>query len=239
MTVYQERLERLRAIEWHRLESAYARRSDSSRYSLSNRAYALMAEEREKKVLQLLADRGYGSLDSATVLDIGCGTGTWLRDFARWGARPENICGVDLLPGRIDQARKFSPVGVTLKCQDATDLQFADASFDLVLQSTVFTSILDPTMKQLLAREMLRLLKSDGLILWYDFHVNNPWNGDVKGVPKSEIRSLFPECQISIERLTLAPPLGRLIAPLSASLYRALSHVKPLCTHYLGAVSKK
>jgi hypothetical protein len=94
-------------------------------------------------------------------------------------------------------------------------------------------------MKQLLAREMLRLVKSNGLILWYDFDINNPWNPDVRGVSRADIDSLFPDCQISLERLTLAPPLGRLIAPLSPSLYRVLSGIKPLCTHYLGAISKQ
>ncbi len=239
MTVYQERLDRLRAVEWSRLESAYARRRNSSRYDLSNPAYTLLVREREEKVLHLQAKYGRASLASATILDIGCGTGNWLRDFVRWGAPPENLCGVDLLPDRVDQARKFSPLGVALTCQDATDLQLPDASFDLILQSTVFTSILNPMMKQLLAREMLRLVRPEGLILWYDFHVNNPWNRDVRGIPKAEIENLFPNCQVSLEKLTLAPPLGRLIAPLSARLYQALSRIKPLCTHYLGAICKQ
>ena len=36
-------------------------------------------------------------------------------------------------------------------------------------------------MKQAVAEEMLRVLKPQGLILWYDYHVNNPWNKDVRG----------------------------------------------------------
>jgi hypothetical protein len=29
-------------------------------------------------------------------------------------------------------------------------------------------------MKQQMAAEMLRVVKREGLILWYDYHVNNP-----------------------------------------------------------------
>jgi ubiquinone/menaquinone biosynthesis C-methylase UbiE len=55
----------------------------------------------------------------------------------------------------------------------APALSFLDKTFDLVVQSAVFNSILDFEMKQQIASEMLRVLKDDGLILWYDYHVNN------------------------------------------------------------------
>ena len=42
-------------------------------------------------------------------------------------------------------------------------------SFDLLLQSPVFTSILDQAMKERVAAEMMRVSKPGGLILWYDF----------------------------------------------------------------------
>ena len=42
----------------------------------------------------------------------------------------------------------------TLRC-----LAFHNDSFDLVLQFTVYSSILDLNMKEVLAREMLRVLK--------------------------------------------------------------------------------
>src|SRR3989440_8774150 len=41
-------------------------------------------------------------------------------------------------------------------------------SFDVVMQVTVFTSILDPDLKRRVALEMLRVVKQDGLILWYE-----------------------------------------------------------------------
>ena len=84
----------------------------------------------------------------------------------------------------------------------------------------------------------MRVLRDKGLILWYDFHINNPRNPDVRGVGKREINRLFPNCKVSLQRLTLAPPIGRRVAPISTSLYKALSLIKPLCTHYLGIITK-
>jgi ubiquinone/menaquinone biosynthesis C-methylase UbiE len=225
-------------VEQERIEQAYARRDSHSRYRYSDPSHLLLVQERETKLLEALANTGRFSFESSTILEVGCGTGAWLRDFVRWGARPENIWGVDLLPGRIAEARELCPAGVTLQGQDATSLEVPDASFDLVLQSTVFSSILNSNMKRRLAQEMLRVLRPEGLIVWYDFHVNNPWNPDVRGVGKAEIKDLFPGCDISLQKLTLAPPIGRRVAPVSTSLYRALSCIRPLCSHYLGIISK-
>lgn len=82
----------------------------------------------------------------------------------------------------------------------------------------MFTSILDFQMKQKIAKEMLRILKPKGVILWYDYHVNNPKNPDVKGVKKKEIKRLFPNYSFRFRRITLAPPLVRVIARYSRRL---------------------
>lgn len=226
------------AEEIARIEAAYARRSKHDVYSFFEPSYRLLVQERERKLLSVLSEHGFSSLSNAKILEVGCGTGTWLRDFIRWGARPENLWGVDLLPARIAEAKQLCPAEVTLKRQNATGLEVPDDSFDLVLQATVFTSILDPEMRRLLAREMMRAVGKNGLIIWYDFHINNPRNPDVRGVDKAEIERLFPGCNISLQKLTLAPPIGRRVAPVSGSLYRTLSCIKPLCTHYLGIISK-
>jgi ubiquinone/menaquinone biosynthesis C-methylase UbiE len=113
-----------------------------------------------------------------------------------------------------------------------------DDSFDLLLQSTVFTSILDQALKERVAAEMMRVSKPGGLILWYDYHLNNPWNPEVRGVPKAEIFKLFPGCRIELQRLTLALPLARRIAPYSFLICYLLEKLPFLCSHYLGAIKK-
>ena len=92
-------------------------------------------------------------------------------------------------------------------------------------------------MRRQIAREMLRVLKPSGCIVWYDFFRDNPRNRDVRGVGRNEILHLFPGCKILLHRLTLAPPLGRPAARFSPALYGVLSRVKPLCSHYLGIIT--
>jgi ubiquinone/menaquinone biosynthesis C-methylase UbiE len=112
-----------------------------------------------------LAPYGFAPLDTKKILEGGCRTGYWLREFIKWEARPEKIAGTDLLADRIAEASRLCPKGVRLQCGSAAELPFPDQTFDLVLQSTVFSSVLGSSMKQRMASEMLWMLKEDGLIL--------------------------------------------------------------------------
>ncbi len=239
-TPVRDRHLRATDVEAGRIREAYARRQKASqgKYSFLNPSHVLLIQERDSELLAMLCRFGVDSLEGKRVLEIGCGTGYLLRAFLQWGAHPEDIFGIDLLQERIDQARKLCPHGVHLECGDAVGLGFPDASFDLVIQSVVFSSILGLEMRQQITGQMLRVLKPGGLILWYDFFVDNPRNPDVRGIRSGEIRKLFPDCQIYLRRITLAPPLGRLVGQYSPFMYMLLSRSKILCTHYLGVIKK-
>jgi SAM-dependent methyltransferase len=221
-----------------RIRNAYARRQTGARESCFSPAQLFLLQDREWRVLRLLARHGFHQLTETRILDIGCGTGTWLRDLIKWGARADNLTGVDLLPDRIDEARRRCAPGISLVCGNAADTRLPAGSFDLVIQSTVFTSILDRGMQRAAAAEMLRVMRPDGLILWYDFHMDNPANPDVRGVRKHEIAALFPGCRIELERVTLAPPLTRALAPYSRLACQLLQAMSVLNTHYLGAIRR-
>jgi SAM-dependent methyltransferase len=221
-----------------RIRAAYAKREGDTRYSWFNPGHLFMVQQRERRVLALLHRYGCGALESKSILEVGCGTGQWLRDLIKWGALPENVTGIDLLPDRVTRARWLCPAAVRIQCASAAHLPFANERFDLVLQSTVFTSILDPDLKRRVAGEMIRVIKPGGLILWYDYYVDNPWNSDVRGVKRSEIRQLFPACRIDFDRVTLVPPLTRLLAPYSYLGCYLLEKFPLLCTHYLGVIRK-
>jgi SAM-dependent methyltransferase len=226
-------------VEEARIRTAYAKRQrDDIRYSWFSPGHLFIMQEREHRLLTILRHHGFTLLETYKILEIGCGTGYWLREFIKWGARPENITGVDLLSDRVTEAKTLCPEAVQVQCGSAAALAFPGATFDLVLQSTVFSSVLDSSMQQQMASEMLRVVKHDGLILWYDYHVNNPWNADVRGVKRRAIHRLFPGCSIQLQRLTLAPPLVRLLAPYSWLACYLLGKVPWLCTHYLGVIRK-
>jgi len=168
------------------------------------------------------------------VLEIGCGTGGILLEFLSYGVIPQKLHGCDLLPDRLTEAHARLP-HLPLICADAQNLPYPDHAFDLVMQFTVFSSILDKTVKSNIAREMRRVVKPSGLILWYDFWLN-PTNPQTRGIRPSEIRRLFPGCRCEFHRITLAPPIARWLAPRSWLLCYILERLKVFNTHYLVAI---
>jgi ubiquinone/menaquinone biosynthesis C-methylase UbiE len=225
--------------ETERIRAAYARRQwKDSRYSCFDDAHLLLVQERERHVLAALKRNGISDLEGTRILEIGSGSGHWLREFIKWGGRPENIIGLDLIADRVAEAKLLCPGAVRIECGHAGDLPFPGEAFDLVLQSTVFSSILDVTMRRQVAAEMLRVVKRDGIVLWYDLSVNNPWNADVRRIGKHEVRQLFPGCRIELRRVTLAPPVARVLARYSWAACSLLAQMRWLCTHYLGVIRK-
>lgn len=230
------------ASEAARIKEAYARRLQSgrdNRYSFLNVSQLSRIQELERRLLRILKRASCADLRQQRILEVGCGTGFWLREFIRWGAEPHHLSGVDLLEDRVARARELCPACVDLKVADASKLPFPSAEFDIVFQMTVFTSILNSGVKEQIARQMLRVLKPGGVILWYDFFVNNPRNRDVRGIRTKEILALFPQCSVHLERLTVAPPLGRVLSAISPRAYDLASGLRVFSTHYLGAIQNQ
>ena len=227
--------------EESRVREAFERRASrpaSTRYSYFDHANLAFIQERERAILGLLRRRGRFNLAAIRLLEVGCGGGFWLRQFIQWGCSPENVFGIDLVESHVERARRCLPAAVTVECRSATRLAFGDATFDLVMLSTVFSSILDREVCGEIATEVFRVLKPCGMILWYDFFVANPSNPDVRPIKRSEILDLFPGSKVHLRRITLAPPLARGIARVAPGLIGTLSHLKFLCTHYLGTIEK-
>jgi hypothetical protein len=82
------------------------------------------------------------------------------------------------------------------------------------------------------------MTKPGGGVLWYDFCYNNPKNRDVRGVPMRRVRELFPESSPIMRRVTLAPPISRVVTRLSSGLYPMLNALPLLRTHALCWIPK-
>ncbi len=224
-----------------RIVREYDRRAcevPSDFYAWSRRANLLFHTQTVRACVQLLHRAGLFPLNGRHILDVGCGTGTWLLEFIQWAANPAALYGIDLDANRIERARQRLPPRSELRVGDAAALPWSDASFDIVAQFTVFTSILDMQFKRAVAAEMLRVLKPGGAVLWFDFRVNNPNNRNVQGIGRREIRSLFPGCTIQLESALLAPPIGRLVAPFSWVGAELLHTIPILRSHYAGLIIK-
>ena len=223
----------------------YARRADDNalawRYHRLNPAALWPAQERERALARGLLDYCAGDLQrlaALRVLEVGCGCGGNLLDLQRIGLPPHNLYGVELLQARHDAARALLAPVVTLWQGDALTLDLPTEHFDLVLQSTVFSSLLNADFQTRLAQTMWRWLKPGGCVVWYDFTVNNPRNPDVRGVPMGRIRDLFPDGQFKAERLTLAPPIARTVSLIHPSLYSVFNSLPWLRTHVLAWIQK-
>ena len=188
--------------------------------------------------MSLLAAQGIRSLEGLDVMEVGSGTGGNLIEFLQLGVAPERLVGNDLLIDRIEQARRVLPESVRLYPGDAAALPFGEATFDIVYQSTVFSSILDDPLQASIAAAMWRWVRPGGGVLWYDFIVDNPSNRDVRGVPLKRVRALFPQASISARRITLAPPIGRRVCHIHPAAYGVFNLLPFLRTHALCWIQK-
>jgi ubiquinone/menaquinone biosynthesis C-methylase UbiE len=222
-----------RILEEHRRRE---REVPAGFYDLDRRANLFLRHGQERALRDALERSGFLPLAGRRLLEVGCGSGNGLEILERFGARRESLAGIDLDPGRAAACLARFP-GADIRAGDASHLPWESGSFDLVFQSTVFSSILDPAMRRAVAGEMLRVLAPGGAIFWYDFFMDNPANPNVKGVRRREIATLFPGCRVDLRRATLAPPLARRVVPVSWTLATVLESLRVFDTHYLGTVS--
>jgi SAM-dependent methyltransferase len=186
----------------------------------------------------VLYAEGYESLAGKRVLDVGCGYGDVLACMKRWGARPGDLVGIDLLPWRVDAARLRYP-DLRFDCQNATSLEFEANSFDLVLCFTVLSSVLDEFMARRIALEIDRVLTRDGAVLWYDLRYPVPFNRRLQAMGWKRIERLFPEYRLRLRRVTLLPPLNRTLVRYKASSKAFPWRSTLLKGHYLGFISRR
>src|SRR5215469_9164812 len=109
--------------ESSRIAEVYSRRKGSNfleQYSAFDRANLFRIQELETAILSTLKSAEFSPLQEKRILEVGCGTGAWLRQLVRRGALPENLSGIDLLVDRIEKARKLCPSGIDLQCGDAS-----------------------------------------------------------------------------------------------------------------------
>ena len=227
--------------EVDRLRLIYAEYNDrgwsKTKWAATNPGNQAIQQERQRKLRELLQGSGFLPLADKRILDVGCGTGEFLAAFQAWGARPQNLFGVDLLPDRIRRARqKFHEIA--FQEANAEKLPFTDGFFDLVAVFTVFSSILDQQMACNVSEEISRVLRSGGAVLWYDFRMNNPFNEHVRGMSRDGVRHLFENYDSRLISVTLLPQLARRAGRAIGLLYPWLASVPFLRTHYLGVLIK-
>jgi ubiquinone/menaquinone biosynthesis C-methylase UbiE len=227
--------------ERDRIRSVYAHYdaepSEQAKRDNANPGLRAILAERERVRERLLAAEGLLPLSQRHILDVGCGRGDELLSLCAAGARPERCAGVDLLPERIEQARERLPEAQLFEA-DARGLPFAENAFDLVLASTVFSSILLDAVARDVATEIARVLRPEGALVWYDARYPTPWNENVRPYSLAHIRALFPGWTLRSASLTVLPPLARRLSFTTRLLYPVFAAAAPLRGRYLVVLRK-
>jgi ubiquinone/menaquinone biosynthesis C-methylase UbiE len=101
------------------------------------------------------------------VLEIGCGNGYTLNLLRpRFGNY--NFTGLDFSEDLLEIARGRNLPGVTFEQGDARDLQFEDESFDVIYTERCIINLLSWEEQQLALKEMHRILRKGGYILFME-----------------------------------------------------------------------
>jgi ubiquinone/menaquinone biosynthesis C-methylase UbiE len=208
----------------------------AGQYSFLNRTHARLVLDRERAILDALSRHLKVAVDEAEVLDVGAGTGISLALLAAYGFDARRLHGVDIVASRVEQGRVQFPA-FDLRVGDGYSLPWDDASFDVVQQITMLSSVHDPRLRETIAAEMRRVLRPGGLLLSFDVAsvpvlprlVNRAASAFgarrrravVSGAAETETR-LTPVVPIDV------PELERLTAPLAPVEVRRIGPYRPL-----------
>lgn len=142
------------------------------------------ANQRVHERIRLVLDR-LGECES--FLDIGCGSGQYLRAVAAHGV--PRIVGIDESSDRLDEARRACP-RAEFYIARADELPFSEQSFDVVLAAQVLHEValfVKPSELLQVLREIRRVLKPNGRFIALD-HLD-PGPGQVRVRLPQPVRS--------------------------------------------------
>lgn len=226
--------------EEERVNAVYAKRDlsgISSLYAWHRPEVREQDAERERIYASFLFEAFGANLSKITALDVGCGDGRFLQMLVSWGANPELLIGTEYLETRLKAAVMRTAPGISWHLGDLDFVQ--DATCDLVVANTVFSSILQEDIRNGLAGEMWRVLKPGGHIMVFDFRYNNPLNKNVRRVTRRELSRYWHQMvPLKYQTLLLLPPLARLLAPYSLTALRILGCIPVFRSHFVYMVKK-
>ncbi len=121
----------------------------------------LTRELREKYMLKIsLPEKGMH------VLEVGCGTGLNLKLYQKKGCQ---VYGIDSSGSMVKKAGRKLGKQAEIHLGDASDMQYPDNSFDLVIAMLTLHEMQQSVRLQVMD-EMIRVMKTKGRLLLVDFH---------------------------------------------------------------------
>jgi len=182
----------------------FGQRLDTPAGQLTLDTNSVLAAQRGRLLLRLLAEQGMGSVSELRVLDLGAGFGALALYFAHLGAE---VVAVDPNERRLRVALAIAQrrgLHLRIVAADARSLPFPDASFDLVVANNSLCFIVDRSEHRAALSEMHRVLRPGGWVV-----MRNP-------------NRLHPR-----EQFTGLPLLGLLPPTFARGTLRALGRSRP------------
>ncbi len=119
------------------------RKDQSNYYNLASASCAISHFEKNRRLVDILAKNfGYDFINKQ-YLEVGCGTGTNLCNLVSLGVNPSNLYGNDIFEPSLNTAQTRLPQTVHFQKGNFLDCNYDNQQFDVVLFSTVLSSILD------------------------------------------------------------------------------------------------
>jgi 2-polyprenyl-3-methyl-5-hydroxy-6-metoxy-1,4-benzoquinol methylase len=111
-----------------------------------------------------------GNINGKSVLDYGCGTGTFSRFLQSKGA---SVTGVDVSENMIEVAKRNSPDTIVYHTISSGGLDFlAGNKFDFVVSNFVLCTVPSRREISLILDQIYRVLKKDGIFVF----MNSNWD---------------------------------------------------------------
>lgn len=164
------------------------------------------------------------------ILDTGCADGYGLTPFLVTGFSMDQLYGIDLFEERINKGRAMYP-GLKLHVGDATEMDIFQANhFDMVMEQFCFCHIMDDSIREKIANQMLNVVKLGGYILVMDWAIGYA-KYHYNGVSKNKVKKLFGVGEkteiIKIFPAQLVPPIGRALSNYVPFLYPLVKTIFP------------
>lgn len=180
--------------------------------------------------------------ESARILDVGCGNGIGLIQMLRLGFDAKRMSGIDIDEDRIAQAHERLPLS-DVRCGDAQHMPYADGSFDIVMESTMFVLMPSEETARNIAKEMVRVARPGGYLMLIDWRYSKPGSDVYKAMNAGRIAELFDVGNatdvITREKGALVPPLGRRLSRFTPSLYFLVQRLFPAAVGQVTTVLRK